>query len=46
LDGASQFPDDEDRRGPLNGGLLAIQPCDTAVSPENILLHEQNYEHY
>jgi hypothetical protein len=30
---ANQFPDDEDRDGPHNVGLLAIQPPDTAASP-------------
>jgi len=29
----SQFPGDEDRYGPQNVGLLAIQPPDVAVSP-------------
>ena len=31
--GGSQFPDDEDRNGPQNVGLLAIQPSDVAASP-------------
>jgi hypothetical protein len=30
--GGSQFPDDEDRNGPQNLGLLAIQPSDVASS--------------
>jgi hypothetical protein len=35
--GRSQFPDDEDRNGPQNVGLLAIQPPDVAVSPRILL---------
>jgi len=31
--GGSQFPDDEDRNGPQNVGLLAIQRRDVAASP-------------
>jgi hypothetical protein len=31
--GGSQFPGDEDRNGPQNIGLLAIQPPDMAASP-------------
>jgi hypothetical protein len=30
--GGSQFPDDVDRDGPGNAGLLAIQPTDPAAS--------------
>lgn len=36
--GNSRFPDDEDRDGPQNAGLLAIQPPDGVCQPENILL--------
>jgi hypothetical protein len=31
--GSSRFPDDEDRDGPQNAGLLAVQPPDGAASP-------------
>jgi hypothetical protein len=31
--GGSELPDDEDRDGPRNFGLLAIQPPDAAASP-------------
>jgi len=31
--GSSRFPDDEDRDGPQNAGLLAVQPLDGAASP-------------
>lgn len=48
----SQFPDDEDKDGPRNIGLLAIQPPDATASPrifywtlsepENIQREEKN----
>lgn len=35
----SQFPDDEDRYGPQNIGLLTIQPSDLASSPRIFFLN-------
>jgi len=35
----SHFPDDEDRGGPQNIGLLAIQPPDMAASPGILYLN-------
>jgi hypothetical protein len=36
--GGNQIPDERDKDGPGNVGLLTIQPTDAAASPRKIML--------